>query len=118
MKLLSSIKLPVNPDICLFAISASQYGVVKDCELSVVYQEMRLSGRTPWLLLLNSKDEKKSYKVLARFQNGYPAIIQSRDDKHIAFLYDALNPQVGNEEDFSRQLDVQAEILKDILGDF
>ena len=78
---------------------------------------------TSWIALPNISNHDSSYLVLANFSsgdlNGYPAIVQSKDGKHTAFLFDALNweeiTSEGKKEEISEDLTCHAQILKQIL---
>lgn len=97
MKKLVAVVLPKQPLIRVFAVSANSFGVVHNCSVAVDFNGIKMSGSTPWMLYIRP-DTKAEYKVLAKFENGSPAIVQSKDGKHIAYLYDPLTWEGGNTE--------------------
>ncbi|MFH1369458.1 MAG: hypothetical protein ABII64_10080 [Elusimicrobiota bacterium] len=113
MKKLAEIKLPDQSDICIFAISANGYGVVRDCFVTVDFNGNKIEGITPWMLCLRG-DIKEDFMTLARFANGSPAIVQSKDGKHIAYLYDPLTWE-GTDDEISRLWGPQSSILKQLI---
>lgn len=113
MKKLVSIQLPNEPEICIFAVSAGRYGAVENCRVTVDFRGKKVSGTTPWVLFLKP-EARGDFTVLATFDNGAPAIAQSKDGKHIAFLYDALTWE-GSESEISGRWTENADILKQLI---
>lgn len=113
MKKLAGIQLPDEPDVCVFSVFGSRYGVVRNCVVNVDYNGVKLSGVTPWMLFLKP-GAKGTYKVLASFDNGSPAIVQSKDGKHIAFLYDTLTWD-GTDKEISALLKKDSALLKQLI---
>lgn len=94
------------------------------CRVNVSMGNITCSFLSSWIALPNISNNDSSYLVLANFSsgylNGYPAIVQSKDGKHTAFLFDALNweeiTSEGKKEEISENLTCHAQILKQIQG--
>jgi len=87
--------------------------IIKDSMVTVSMGEIKYSGFTPWMISID-KEDVGDCKILATFSNDKPAIIQSRDGRHVAFLYDPLTWD-GRNDEISRNVSEQAKILKYIL---
>lgn len=112
-KTLASIKLPEAEQIHIFAVTLTEGGVANRARVEVQKGDITTSGLCYWVLSLK-KTENASYKVLATFKNGNPAIVQSKDGKHIAFLYDPLTWD-NKEGEISADIKNGAEILRSLL---
>ncbi len=98
-KNLKSIILPDAPRVHVFAVSLGKNEDSKAIFCDVIMGEEKISGRTEWIATVN----KGSYMTLATFGNGAPAVIQSKDKRHVAFLFDALTWR-GIKDEISRDL--------------
>ncbi len=112
-KRLTSIKLPDSPLVHIFAVTLTEGGTATDVPVEVKKGNITSSGICYWALSV-PKDPGAQYKVLATFNNGNPAIVQSRDGKHIAYLYDPLTWSSKSNE-ISADVRNQAAILKSLL---
>ena len=112
-KNLVSIRLPDAPSVRIFAITLSEGGAAKDVEIEVQKGNITSSGFCYWALSV-PKSKDAPYNVLATFKNGNPAIVQSKDGKHIAYLYDPLT-WGDKEKEISADTKNQAEILRSLL---
>ena len=111
---LTSIRLPYAPIVHIFAITLTEGGIAKDVTVEVEKGNISSSGICYWALSV-PQDKNARYKVLATFKNGNPAIVQSKDGRHIAYLYDPLT--WGNKaNEISADIGNQSEILKSLLG--
>lgn len=115
VKKIASITLPSEKDICVFAVSATRYGTARSKYVTVDFNGVKIAGRTAWATFIRPPGPKTEYKVLASFENGCPAVVQSRNGKHIVFLYDALSWN-GEPDDISAQAFQQSAMLKQLLG--
>ncbi|MEW5693753.1 MAG: beta-galactosidase [Candidatus Hydrogenedentota bacterium] len=113
MKKLDAIILPDNEEIYLFAVSFNNSGKVNNSYVEINFGDDRIKGSSPWVFLLDNITEK-NYNILARFGNGYPAVIQTNDARHTAFLYDALTWDSKNDE-ISREIESQSNILLQLI---
>lgn len=112
-KTLSSIKLPDAGQIHIFAITLTEGGVAENTIVEVKKDDITTRGFCYWVLSIRQA-ENAPYKVLATFENGSPAIVQSKDGKHTAFLYDPLT-WGSKEGEISADIKNQAKILKSLL---
>lgn len=112
-KKLDSITLPDENRVHIFAVSLSKGGAVADTAVSVSMDDVIVAGTTPWAVLL-SRTGEKGYKTLAKFGNGLPAVVQSGDGLHTAFLYDPLT-WAGKKDEISRKVTEHSKILKKVL---
>jgi hypothetical protein len=113
-KRLASIQLPANGNIHVFAISLIKGGVVDNAQVTVTSKKgNKQAGLTSWMLSLKRK-KQASYKILATFKNGSPAIVQSKDGQHTSFLYDPFTSQ-GSDNDISLDASGGSQILKEAL---
>lgn len=87
--------------------------IIKDSSVTISMGEIECSGLTPWMILID-REELGDCKVLASFSTGYPAIVQSNDGRHIAFLYDSLTWD-GKGKEISRKVSEHAKMLMEIL---
>jgi hypothetical protein len=113
MKKLVSITLPGDPGVCIFAMTADKYGVASSKDVTVNFNGTKISGVSSWAILLKP-GVKIDFRVLAAFENGYPAVVQSKDGKHIAFLYDPIT-WTGSSTEISNQVKNQSAMLKQLL---
>ena len=113
-KNLVSIKLPAAPSVHIFAITLAQGGTAKNVEIEVQKGSITSSGLCYWALSV-PKAKDAPYNVLATFKNGDSAIVQSKDGKHIAYLYDPLT-WGNNEKEISADTKNQADILKSLMA--
>ncbi len=109
-KILKAIKLPDIPRVHIFAVTLEEGGPVKNCLCEVDMEGIKVSGRAGWLMLV----EDGHYKTLATFSNGFPAIVQSKDGRHIAFLFDALSWR-GQKDEISKDTQNLSLILDKVL---
>jgi hypothetical protein len=112
-KILTSIRLPDAEQIHIFALTLTEGGAVKGTEVEVQKGDITTSGFCYWALSLK-KPVNAPYNVLATFKNGNPAIVQSKDGKHIAFLYDPLTWD-NKEGEISADIKNGAEILRSLM---
>jgi hypothetical protein len=113
-KHLASIRLPYAPIVHIFAITLTEGGIAKDVTVEVEKGKIISSGICYWALSV-PQDKNAPYKVLATFRNGNPAIVQSKDGRHIAYLYDPLTWS-NKADEISADVGNQSEILKSLLG--
>jgi len=81
--------------------------------VSVSMDGVVVSGVTPLMFSL-TKEEIGNCYILATFSDNSPAIIQSQDKKHTAFLYDPLTWS-GKPEEISRKVKEHARMIKKII---
>lgn len=115
-KTLVSIKLPDAEQIHIFALTLKEGGIIKEAQIEVQKDSSISSGLCYWVVSIKQQKDAP-YKVLATFKNGDPAIVQSKDGRHIAYLYDALTWD-SKEKEISADLKNQAEILESLLNKF
>lgn len=84
-----------------------------NASITVSMNDTVVSGVSPYVVLL-TKEEIGKCNILATFSDNNPAIIQSQDKKHIAFLYDPLTWS-GKQEEMSRSVKEHAKIMKEII---
>ena len=111
-KRLKAIKLPNNEQIWLYAVSMMEGGISGDSKVRLHWEKSSVEGTTPWLLSV--RPGSGNYQVLASFENGWPAVIKSKDGKHIAFLYDPLTWRDGAQE-ISRQTLFHEKFIKKLI---
>ncbi|MDP8218856.1 MAG: hypothetical protein P9M03_09045, partial [Candidatus Theseobacter exili] len=120
-KTLKSIALPNENKLHVYAITMGEGGLARDVEVSLQLDGKEVKGKSAWVLAIRnfSTEElaKAPFRILYRFTNGRPAIIQSVDGMHVTFLYDALAWSY-EETEISTQVEEHAKILKKILSGF
>lgn len=113
-KYLTSIRLPDSPLVHIFAVTLTEGGTARNAAVEVQKGPITSSGICYWALSV-PQDKNAQYRVLATFKNGNPAIVQSKDGKHIAYLYDPLTWS-SNANEISADIKNQADILKSLLA--
>ena len=120
-KTLTSIALPGEPNLNIYAVSLVEGGLAENVEVTVKLGDEEISGNTDWVISVRSFSEeeleKAPFEVLARFSSGRPAVLKSKDGKHISFLYDALGWSY-NETEISREINAHTKLLNSLLKDF
>lgn len=87
--------------------------ISRNVPISVSMDGTVVSGVSPFVLSL-TKEEIGNCYIIATFSDNAPAIIQSQDKKHIAFLYDPLTWS-GKPEEISRKVKEHARMIKKII---
>jgi len=114
-KKIDFIELPNNPDIAIYAVSATKYGETAGQKIKVECLNTVIEGYTSRALILRP-DLPEDIEVLARFGDGSPAAVKSRDGKHITFLFDMLTWS-EKEDEISSNIYGISDIIKKIVGE-
>jgi hypothetical protein len=112
-KKLIGIRLSKDSDLRLYGLSLGQGGVSENILVTVNVGKTSITGRSEWVQYLRPT-KTPGYRALATFANGMPAVIQSLDGRHTAFLYDALGWQ-GHPEEIRRKTAGQETLLWKVL---
>lgn len=112
-KTLTSIVLPKEEAIHVYAFTLVEDGEARNVKAVVKFGDKKAEGMTPWLFTL--REGVGEYTVLATFENGRPAVVQSKDGKHIAFLYDALTWKKSSGE-ISQDVDFHSALIQDLIN--
>ncbi|MBN2406377.1 MAG: beta-galactosidase [Elusimicrobia bacterium] len=117
IKALKSVTLPDDKNVAVFSVSAGRYGHVDSrSSIKMKYGDLEIEGMTDWILLLKP-GKISGLDVIAEFSNGCPAIVKSRDKKHIAFLFDPLgwtNDKNDVSSDSGKLSDILFRLLKEL----
>ncbi|MDP8218576.1 MAG: hypothetical protein P9M03_07615 [Candidatus Theseobacter exili] len=120
-KTLKSIVLPNEPLLRVYAVTLTQGGIAENVNVTVILGDKEISGQTDWAVSVRDFDDtrldSKSPKVIAMFRNGRPAIMMSRDGKHVSFLYDALGWS-DNKNEISVNVDAHSKLLHGLLNNY
>lgn len=119
-KNLRSIVLPEEARLRIYAQTLAQGGLAENVNVTVMLDGLKVSGHTDWVVSLrdaaDADGKKQFYKVVARFENGSPAVLMSEDGKRVSFLYDALGWS-ENENEISRDTDAHSKLVRGLLRD-
>ncbi|MDP8217352.1 MAG: beta-galactosidase [Candidatus Theseobacter exili] len=120
-KNLESIVLPDEPLLRVYAVTLTEGGIAEKVDITVMLENQEVFGYTDWVVSVrNLTDEELKnapFKIVARFKNDRPAILMSKDGKHISFLYDALGWS-DNKKEISLNVEAHSKLLYGLINSF
>ncbi len=115
-KKIKAIILPDNSSIHIFAITFEGGAKISvDVNVKITADNMMTKGKAYWLVPVEKDDVNG--EVLAEFNDGKVAVVQSKDKSKTVFLYDALTWK-GHPEEISRDVKFTADLLKKIMAQY